>query len=184
VANLIKAIDKEVIATLDKMIRGEDPADSADIEGVDTKLDGIRSEYEESSQYQDVTQFGKKPRGPLGEADVDIVAEKGKLRVENKRQNPFDLEKMKEDPDGTTKKVLTDKCADLKRKIERLKSASADPANQVDGQPPRIAVRFTKGVSLEVKLELEKMGVQVDATHVVILPPPKPGSEDKDGDRS
>jgi hypothetical protein len=112
---------------------------------------------------------GKQKQGGDELADVDIEAGHGTRWVEVKNTEPFSTE-------STDWKGKPGKQG-LNAQADKLLRVARDPANFVNGKPPEVVIRFTKGVSPDVAAALRAKGIKVIGTERPPVPTP-PGNKD------
>src|SRR5262249_31802945 len=111
-------------------------------------IDSAQAEWDSAFSDTGALEVSKQTKGADGgPVDLDYVADDGTRWVEVKNTNPFGVE--------------TTQWADLSDKVRRMQDTAQLPQNLIDGRPPRIEVRFLKGVSPEVANELRGLGVVV-----------------------
>ena len=143
---LIKDIEGEQ-AGLTKRLNGQEKTTIANIDGLRGNLDGLRAELDTAMAEADVTGLSQRFTldGKPKAVDVDVVADNGRRWVESKSVEPFGKQ-------SSTWTKMNDQI------IKLLRAADQNP---VDGQPPQVVVRFSKGVSWQVANALEQLGVEV-----------------------
>ena len=138
------------------------------VQGARNNIEAIRAEWRAAQETTGVEAVSRdvpytNEAGTRTHVDVDVVAENGRTWIEVKNKAPFGLRHPEAGPrhSGT----LHVDWIDLANQVRRLQRAARQ--NPVDGQPPRIRVRFPRGVSFGVRTMLRIMGVEVEAARVV-----------------
>ncbi|NDY73278.1 hypothetical protein DO021_21965 [Desulfobacter hydrogenophilus] len=154
--------------TGDERGHAPDVATPERVQGARNNIESIRAEWRAAQEATGVEAVSRdvpytNEAGTQTHVDVDVVAENGRTWIEVKNKAPFGLRHPETAP--RHRGALHRGWIDLANQVRRLQRAARQ--NQVDGQPPRIRVRFPKGVSFGVRTMLRIMGVEVEAARVV-----------------
>ncbi len=162
----VEGLDKALAgeeASLSKLESGANEATPARTQGVRSNLNGVEGELDVALSEPGVTGTNRQVTGNGEATEVDVVSREGRQWNEVKNKGPFGLESSD----------WTDPKHGLDVQSKRLNNVAADPANAVEGAPPKVVVHFPRGVTPEVKAALEARGIEVRGP--VVEPPPPSG---------
>lgn len=169
--SLLSQLKGELDGPLARLENGSVEATNTAVQNVRANIEGIEAQFLAAQSETGVIGVGKQKEGGGRTADVDVVADNGARWVEVKNTEPFGLES--NDWTGNARKQ------GLNAQADKLLQVARDPQNAVNGKPPEVVIRFTKGVSPEVAAALRAKGIHVIGTERPPVPP-VPGRKDDD----